>query len=151
MYNDTDLLLAGRRVKRCIAGMAAVLLPLLAVYVLGVVRGMYGLILAALILMFAFSVFAGDLWLLPALRYRRFLKEMGKGLRRSADCILESMDVETQVQDGVQVRALHVRLCEGGDSRIFYVNASKLELLPEMKRHVRLESYGRHVTACKES
>jgi len=150
MYGEADLRAARHEVRICGLKMAAVLVPLLAVYVLGIFYALSALMLGALLLAFAFCVFAGDFWLMPSLRYCRFLKEMDKGLRRSTDCILKRMDANVQMQDGVRVCMLHVELCEGGDSRIFYVNASKLELMPEMERRVRLVSYGRHVAACEE-
>jgi len=145
MYNSNDMQEARRSLNRCRGLLALIFAPLLAVYVLGIVKGWQGLMLAALLAGFVCAVFICDLKLLPVLRYVRFLKEMKHGLRRSVDCILEDLRTEEQMQDGVQVYALHVRLMEGGDSRIFYLNASKKELLPTMNTKVRLTSYGRHV------
>lgn len=148
MYGNEDVRDASRRVRICILRLAAVLLPLLAVYVIAIIRDMPGLMLAALLIGFIWLVFAGDVWLTPSLRYARFLKDMQGGLRRSIDCTLESLEDEIRVQDGVRVRQLHVRISGGGDRRIFYINASKAALLPDMGMRVKLVSFGRHVVEC---
>ena len=149
MYNQTDMKEARRSLNRCRGLLALVLAPLLAVYVLGIVKARQGLMLAVLLAGFAGAIFICDLRLLPVQRYVRFLKEMERGLRRSMDCFLESMDEEEQMQDGVRVHALHVRLAEDGDSRILYVNAAKAYMLPAMNTKVRITGYGRHVVNCE--
>ena len=150
MYNPNDMQEARRSLNRCRGLLALVLMPLLAAYVLGAAKGWQGIMLAALLAGFVCALLIGDLKLLPALRYVRFLKEMENGLRRSVDCTLESLDAEEQMQDGVRVYALHVRLLADGDSRIFYVNVSKSGCLPAMGKRVRLTGYGRHVVGCEE-
>ena len=144
MYTEKDMLLARKSLLGAAGWMAAVLAVLLAGYVAALVKGWYVLTAVLAVLMLAFCLFFGDLMLAPRLRYARFLKELGKGLRRSADCVLECMDDGLQLQDGVKVHALQVRLPDG-DSRIYYLNASKLDFLPEMEKRIRLVSYGRHV------
>ena len=150
MYNQNDIQEARRSLNRCSGLLVSVLLPLLVVYVLGIVKGRQGLMLMALLLGLACTVFICDLKLLPARRYMRFLKEMEIGLRRSTDCTLERLDTQVQMQDGVRVCALHVCLNAGGDSRIFYVNASKTDCIPVMGTVVRITGYGRHVVNCEE-
>ena len=150
MYNPDDMLEARRSLDRCRGLLASVLVPLLAVYVLAIVRGMQWLMLAALLAGFGWALFFGDLKLMPALRYVRFLREMQSGLRRTTECTLERLEGEAQMQDGVRVFALHVRLAESGDSRILYVNASKADMLPDMGARVRITGYGRHVVECVE-
>ena len=147
MYNSNDMQEARRSLNRCSGLLALMLAPLLALYVLGIIKGLEGLMLSALLIGFICTVLIVDLKLLPVLRYLRFLKEMEKGLRRKLECKLESLDVQMQMQDGVRVHALHVS-ADGG-SRIFYVNASKMELLPKMGARVVLTSYGRHVLNCE--
>lgn len=150
MYNRNDMQEARRSLNRCRGLLASGLAPLLAVYALGIVNGLQGLMLGALLAGFAWAVLIGDLKLLPALRYVRFLREMEGGLRRSTDCALEALEEEVQMQDGVPVHALHVRLTEDGDSRILYVNAAKAAKLPAMGSRVKITGYGRHVVACEE-
>ena len=147
MYNQLDMQEARRSLNRCRGLLALIWIPLLAVYVLGIVKGRQGLMLAALLAGFACTVGIGDLKLLPALRYVRFLKEMEKGLRREMICTLDEMETEIQMQDGVRVYALHVRLMDG-DSRILYVNVEKAQLLPAAGSRVRITGYGRHVVDC---
>lgn len=145
MYSSMDMQEARRSLNRCCGLLALIVAPLLAVYVLGVLMGWQGLMLAVLLVGFACVVFVCDLKLLPALRYVRFLRDMERGLRRNVDCVLDRMAEDVQLQDGVHVHALHVRLKEGSDSRIFYVNVSKAALLPVMGTEVRITAYGRHV------
>lgn len=148
MYTEADDRAARRQVRLWQARLAAVLAPLLALYVLGIVRDCYGLMLGALLVAFICCMVVCDLALLPALRYRRFLKGLQAGLRRETHCRLCSMEDELQWQDGAQVRVLHVAL-ETGEARIFYVNARKVEYLSEMNGWATLTSCGRHVLECR--
>lgn len=149
MYTRKDEQAAKRRCRRFAFVLLAVLAPLLAVYIAGVLMDHQWLMLASLLAGFICAMIICDLCLLPALRYARFLRDMSCGLRRSAECTLESLDEDAQMQDGVRVRALHVRLCAGGDSRIFYMNLSKIESLPPVGTTVKLTAYGRHVVECE--
>ena len=144
MYTEKDVFLARKCLLRTAGWMTAVLAVLLAGYAAALVQGRYAPAAVLAVVMLVFGLFFGDLLLMPRLRYARFLKEMGKGLRRSADCVLEHVDAAVQMQDGVKVHALQVRLADG-DSRIYYLNASKLDFLPEMGTGIRVVSYGRHV------
>lgn len=150
MYTERDLQDASRRVKKCAVLMAAVLAVLLAAYVLALVKRLYGVSIAVALLMLIWTLFLGDLQLMPLKRYERFLRELDSGLRRQAECEILALEEEDQVQDGARVRALHVRLCDGG-SRIFYLNASKVDFLPETGGHCILVSCGRHVVDFIES
>lgn len=149
MYNQMDMQEARRSLNRCCGLLALLLLMLLPVYVLGILKGWQGLMLAVLLVGFACTVFICDLKLLPARHYVCFLREMERGLRRNVECSLEHLDTQTQMQDGVCVRALHVRLKTDGDSRVYYVNISKAALLPSMGMQVRITGYGRHVVNCE--
>ena len=123
-------------------------LVLLAAYVAGILLGWRWAMLAALLLAFVTALFLGDLCLLPALRYRKFLRELDKGLRRRTVCTVESLKEEAGMQDGARVRELKVRL-DDGDSRIFYVNADHADQIPEPGAVIELESCGRHVTGVR--
>ena len=124
-------------------------LALLAVYIAGIVLGWRWMMLAALLLAFVVALFLGDLCLLPVLRYRKFLRELDTGLRRSVVCTLESLKEEAGIQDGARVRKLQVRLNADGDSRIFYVNVDHASQIPEPGAQIELESCGRHVTGVR--
>lgn len=150
MYTPDDLRHACRQQRRQIALLLALLLPLLAAYVLALIHGSRSLMLILAILAFAWCLFAGDLLVLPARRYVRFLKEMGEGLRRKCICTPDCLSEKTELQDGVRVHALQVKLADG-DSRIYYINASKIEFLPEMGKTVLLTSWGRHIVEFGEA
>ena len=141
-----------RRAERLARKWALILggaeLVLLAAYIAGIALGWRWAMLAALLLAFVAALFLGDLCLLPALRYRRFLQELDSGLRRRTVCTVESLKEEAGMQDGARVRELKVRL-DDGDSRIFYVNADHADQIPEPGAVIELESCGRHVTGVR--
>lgn len=149
LYTETDDICAAVRLRRSIIGLCAVLLPMIVLYVLAVLKGLRMGMLAALLAAFSWAVFWGDMRLIPALRCRAFLKEMHKGLRRSTECIPVKLEEREQMRDGVCVRALHVCISDGGDSRIFYVNVSHADRFPAMGVHMQISSYGRHVLSCE--
>ena len=144
MYNLEDALLARRSLRKAALMLAAALAPMLASYVLALVKGAYAWSAALAAAMLAWCLFAGDLLLAPRARYARFLREMGRGLRRSVDCVPEAIGDQVQLQDGVFVRSVQVRLSDG-DSRIYYLNASKMDCMAQIGQMVRLVSYGRHI------
>lgn len=146
LYGAEDLRAARRFSRACALALGGAEALLLAVYVAGIALGARWLMLAALLPAFAFALFWGDLFLLPALRYRRFLRGLGEGLRRRATCEVERLEDAVQMQDGARVRALHVRLAEDGDARIYYVNVDHAARFPQPGARIWLESCGRHVT-----
>ena len=148
LYTQADRQRAEQLARRWALILGGVELVLLAAYVAGIALGQRWMMLAALLLGFVVALFLGDLCLLPALRYRRFLRELDKGLRRSAICTVDCIKEEAGIQDGAQVRELQVRLGDG-DSRIFYVNADHAGQIPEPGAEIELESCGRHVTGVR--
>ena len=150
LYSDRDLQQAGRRVRSCLLGMAAVLAPLLGLYALALMRQNVLLGALAALLGFGWALFMGDLRLAPRVRYLRFLKNLNSGLRRQTECEILCLEDGAEMQDGACVRALHVRL-KDGDSRIFYLDASKAESLPAPGSGCVLLSCGRHVLGFSEN
>ena len=148
LYTQEDRSRAERLARKWTLILGGAELALLAVYVVGIALGRRWMMLAALLLAFAVALFLGDLCLLPALRYRRFLRELDKGLRRRTVCTVDSLKNEAGMQDGALVRKLQVRLRDG-DSRIFYVNADHAASIPEPGAQIELESCGRHVTGVR--
>jgi len=144
MYTEADLHRADQSVKRRTLALLLLLLILLAGYVAAILAGREALMLVLLLCGFWIVAPVAVLWLLPVAKYRRFLKEMADGLRRECRCTLDSISQEIALQDGVRVHALQVRL-EDGDTRLFYVNASKADLLPPMETQLILLSWGRHL------
>ena len=143
-YTAEDFRAAQRWLRRCALWLGGWLLLLLALYVWAAFRGARGAMLALMLLAFAGGVFAGDLWLLPALRYVKFLRTLESGLRRCTSCAVESIGSAVETQDGARVRTLEVRLRPDGDTRIFYVNASKEARYPAKGADILLTSCGRH-------
>ena len=148
LYTEGDRMRAERLARRWTLLLGGAELALLAAYVVGIALGRRWMMLAALLLGFIAALFLGDLCLLPALRYRKFLRELETGLRRSAICTVDFLKEEAEMQDGVRVREMQVRLGDG-DSRIFYVNADHADQVPEPGVQIELESYGRHVTGVR--
>lgn len=153
LYTQEDRRRAARLARKWSLILGGAELVLLAAYGAGIALGWRWAMLAALLLAFVAALFLGDLCLLPALRYRKFLRELDKGLRRRTVCTVESLKEEAGMQDGARVRELKVRL-DDGDSRIFYVNADHADQIPEPGAEIELESCGRHVTGvrrCEEA
>ncbi len=148
LYNDGDRQRAEQLVRKWTLILGGADLALLAAYVAGILLGWRWAMLAALLLGFAVALFLGDLCLWPALRYRRFLRELDSGLRRSVICTVDLLKEQPEMQDGARVRELQVRL-DDGDSRIFYVNADHAGEIPEPGAEIELESCGRHVTGVR--
>lgn len=150
IYREADLQAARTRARHWEWVLGGLLAPLLALYGYAVWQGAQGAMLALLLAAYVLILFVGDNYLLPARRYARFLREMERGLRREAECVPESLEEAVQLQDGVRVRSMQVRLCADGDSRVFYLDAAKAEMAPPMGARVRLVSYGRHAVAWEE-
>ena len=148
LYTQEDRRRAELLARRWTLILGGAELVLLAAYVAGILLGWRWAMLAALLLAFVAALFLGDLCLLPALRYRKFLRELDKGLRRRTVCTVESLKEEAGMQDGARVRELQVRL-DDSDSRIFYVNADHANQIPEPGAEIELESCGRHVTGVR--
>ena len=148
LYTQEDRQRAEQLARRWALILGGVELVLLAAYVAGIALGRRWMMLAALLLGFSVALFLGDLCLLPALRYRRFLRELDSGLRRTLICTVDFLKEEAVMQDGARVRELQVRL-DDGDSRIFYVNADHAGEIPESGAQIALESCGRHVTGVR--
>lgn len=149
MYDRKDLRGAEKRLRAHTFWMLSLPLLMLMAYVAAIFAGKPIWMLVSMLLAFVWLMLTADLCWLPAVRYRNFLREMNRGQRHSLRCILDEMQKETQLQDGVRVRALQVRLPESGDCRIFYINIDKLDRLPAMGACVELTSYGRHIVNCE--
>ena len=154
LYTQEDRKRAEHLARRWALILGGAELALLVAYVAGIALGWRWAMLAALLLAFVVALFLGEMCLLPALRYRKFLRELDTGLRRSVVCTVDSLKEEAGIQDGARVRELQVRLNADGDSRIFYVNADHASQIPEPGAQIELESCGRHVTGvrrCREA
>ena len=144
MYTKEDMRAADAAVRRYVLLLALPLALLLAAYVAAGLLGNQGLMLAILLAAFWFASIEACLWLRPAVQYRNFLREMEKGLRRECICTTDHLNEKIQLQDGVRVHALQVCI-DDGDTRIFYLNASKTAMFPPDGRKICITSFGRHV------
>ena len=127
MYTKEDMRAADAAVRRYVLLLALPLALLLAAYVAAGLLGKQGLMLAILLAAFWFASIEACL-----------------GLRRECICTTDHLDEKIQVQDGVRVLALQVRI-DDGDTRIFYLNASKTAMFPPDGRKICITSFGRHV------
>ena len=100
LYTQEDRRRAELLARRWTLILGGAELVLLAAYVAGILLGWRWAMLAALLLAFVAALFLGDLCLLPALRYRKFLRDLDRGLRRSAICTVDSLKEEAVMQDG---------------------------------------------------
>ena len=150
MYTTEDMRRANSLVRRYGLILAAGLALLLAAYVAAIFAGKQGLMLSIALIALWFAALEVCLWLRPAAKYRAFLREMASGLRRTCICTTDGLDANVQLQDGVRVHALQVRLADG-DTRIFYLNASKAAGFPADGKTIRLISFGRHITAWEDA
>lgn len=146
MYTDADLNAAERLLKARKTKLFIPLAILLAGFAAMVILGKKWAMLAFLLAAFVYAVFYADLYLLPAVRYRRFLLQIGEGLRRETEAEIVEIEDREQMQDGASVRPLHVRLTDGSE-RLFWINVRKQAQIPAPGTRVRLQSCGRHVTA----
>ena len=140
LYASEDLQRAGQCVRRNAWTLGGAEIALLAAYAAATALDLYWGMLALLLAAFIFALFWGDLRLLPALRYQKFLRELNAGLRRSAVCRVESLEDAAQMQDGVQVRVLHVCLAVGAGDHRRQDQAKKEGRRPRQEpqpRHVR--------------
>lgn len=148
MYTQVDFDQAKAQVKKYMIILFAGIAVFLAVYIAAIIMGSEIMMLIDAILMLLYIMPVLGMWLIPAVRYKGFLREIETGLSRETLCAIEGVDGEIQQQDGARVKDVHVRLAKDDDTRIFYVNVSKAELLPPVGTAVKLESSGRHIVNC---
>lgn len=149
MYTREDMRLANMLVRRYGLILFIPLAFLLAGYVCAILAGSQTAMLCILLVAFWYSALEIALWLCPAVQYRAFLREMDKGLRRECLCCVEKINQNIQTRDGVRVFSLQVRL-QDGDTRIFYLNASKAEGFASDQKQIRLTAFGRHIVDWRE-
>ena len=144
LYVEDDLRCASARLRKYAFLLGAGLALCMGAYVWALVvrreTAGYLILLAG----FIYALPLGMLRLYPALKYRDFVRELLRGLRREVCGSIDCIDPAVQVQDGVRVHTVQLRL-EDGDTRLFYLNADKLDVFPRPGEKICLISYGRHV------
>ena len=145
MYSEADLADIGRRIGRCRAVLVPVIVLLGALVGLSLVKRWQAAAFVCAGLLAASAVFGIGYYLIPLQRYRAFLTDMDKGLSREMSGTVVSVAEEAQMQDGARVLPVHLRLSDGQDERIIYLNASKRELFPDAGARVHVRLCGRHI------
>lgn len=150
LYTEVDMTAARSRVNKNTWKLCIPLCALLIGYVALIAVGSRWWMLAVLLAAFAWTVFDFDVYLLPEIRYKHFLKQMEEGLRRTTEATIVDVEDSPQPRDGAVVLAVRVELTDGSGERMFWLDTRKTENFPPVGTRVRLESCGRHITAIEE-
>lgn len=145
MYSEQDLLQINARIKKNLWVLLPVLAVLIAIYVAGLVAAVEWLVMVMGALIFVAGCYGIAAYLLPNVRYRRFLLDMQAGLSRDMRGRIVSITDQEDLQDGVRVLPVHIFLESEQDERIVYLNASKSAGFPQPGTDVELHCYGRHI------
>lgn len=144
LYCEEDLRKAQAEVRRYGLYLGAGLALFLAMYVVAILKFSEIVMLMILLAGLVFALPLGMLKLWPAMRYRNFVRDLLRGLRRESAGLVDFIEEQEQMQDGARVYGLQLRL-EGGDTRIFYLNVSKAANFPEPGAKIKIGSFGRHI------
>lgn len=148
MYSEKDTENSIKDVKLMSIIMGIIAAVYIAGYVMLIRMGNQWLMLLLTVIMFGVILFFLDMYLLPSIRYRLFLKQVHTGLSHETDCRLVEIEPDTQLQDGCLVKAVHVVL-EDSSERLFYISTSKEDQLPEMGSDVHIVRCGRHILSAE--
>lgn len=100
------------RLRRALFKMLLTMLPFLALCVAGFAMRNQTLCTAGLILACAAAIFVGDLYVMPLVRYGRFLRELRTGLTRKTAGTLVRVGDEDVYENGVNFREMIVNIYE---------------------------------------
>jgi hypothetical protein len=145
MYTQEDINRANAAIRKDLLILVPILLALIAALGIGIRVQFRPVVYAAAALLFIVFCFFWSLILGPHARYRRFLGDMARGLSRTIECTIESIDEKTEIQDGAEVFPVHVLLDKEEDRRILYIAADKADRLPGVGEHMKADCYGRHI------
>ena len=171
MYSEQDMNEINVRIRRDWLTLVPVLAAILAVYIYALAARVQWLAMAAGPLLFVAACygFLARLW--PNLRYRRFLRDMESGLSREIRGTIVGISDAAQLQDGVMVLPVRLRVAAGADGdrpavgesaqaqrlrlegagedtrdeRILYLNVSKRQHMPAPGTKAVLHCFGRHI------
>ena len=145
MYSEADIAAIRRRILKIRAALIPVLAALAALAALSLVkRWKVPAYLSAAGLAVA-TVFGIAFYLMPCLRYLRFLNDLNTGLSREMTGTVVSVAEVPEVQDGARVLPVHLLLSDQQDERIIYLNASKRDRFPAPGANVTVTLCGRHI------
>lgn len=168
MYSEQDLNVINAKIRKNWLVLAPVLAVILAVYVYALYAGIEWLAMVAGPLLFVAACYGLLAYLLPNLRYRRFLTDLQTGLNRDLRGTVLAIGETAEPQDGAMVLPVRLRLEPDGaqagaaesvaarrlgaesaedtrDERIVYLNKSKRDQFPGVGTRVLLHCFGRHI------
>ena len=145
MYTQEDIDRAKAAIRKDLLILVPILAALIVVLGVGIRVQIRPIVYVAAALLFIVFCFFWSLILGPHVRYRLFLRDMARGLSRTIECTIESIDEKTEIQDGAEVFPVHVVLDKEEDRRILYIAADKADRLPGVGGHMKAECYGRHI------
>ena len=99
-----------RRLRRDVFKMLLAMLPFFALCVAGFAVRNQTLCTAGLILTCAAAIFVGDLFVMPSIRYGRFLRELTSGLTRKTAGTLVRVGDEEVYENGVHFHEMIVNV-----------------------------------------
>ena len=150
MYSEADFSAIRRRILRIRAALIPALLALAGLAVLSLVRRWKALAYLSAAGLAVAAVFGIAFYLIPCLRYLRFLNDLKAGLSRKMTGTVVSVAGESEIQDGARVLPVHLLLDDPQDERIIYLNASKRDLFPGPGARVTVTLCGRHIREVRE-
>ena len=145
MYTQNDKVEIRQSIVKYALILLVMLIALIAVYVVGLNKGIQWLTQAAGLALYAVTCYMWIMYLWPCIRYSIFLKDMEKGLSREIAGRIVEVSGEEELQDGVRVYPVRVLLDAEDDERIVYLNVSKSQEFPASGTQVRLSCFGRHI------
>jgi len=151
MYTEQDKLEIRQRIRKYTVILGILLAALLTLYVIGMIQRWEIGVMVIAAAIFAVICFMLSMFLLPCLRYKRFLKDMTEGLSREMVGSIVEISEQEDYQDGVRVYPVRILLKEEQDERIVYINVSKADRMPGKDVNVRLNCFGRHIREVVEA
>ena len=150
MYTEQDMLQAQKALHRDYLISGIVWALCIGTFITGVCLQTKWISYVGAGLLFISMFFAFSMYIWPHTKYRRFLRDMQKGLTRTIAGTIDSISAETEIQDGAEVYAVQITLADEDDSRILYISADKAQYMPAVGSTVKAACYGRHIRGFEE-
>lgn len=147
MYSEKDLEQINGKIKKNVLVVSIIAAIVLADFVVALVKGVEWMAMVAAAVLFCVVAYSLTAYIIPNVRYRRFLKDVQAGLSREMRGSIVEIGAQEEPQDGVRVLPVRIHLADEDDERLVYLNASKREMFAKAGDAVSLECYGRHILA----
>ena len=145
MYSEADFIAIKQRIMKIRTALIPALLLPAALAALALIKRWKAPAMLSAVLLAVAAVFGVGFYLVPCLRYLRFLNDMKNGLSREMTGTVVSVSDAPELQDGARVLPVHLMLADQQDERIIYLNASKRDLFPDPGANVTVTLCGRHI------